>query len=128
MFLYISLYDVGLLILFSVALTVGYYLIVVLRRLSEVVMQVGGILNENRKSIEETIEVLPELLNNSNQVVLGVRKTVEATSSAVTCIEDNLVDTADKVQETMETAMLYARCAGEVVRAVVSAFGKSNEK
>ena len=84
MFLYISLYDVGLLILFVVALTVGYYLIVVLRRLSEVVLRVGGILDENRKSIEQTLEVLPELLNNSNEVVAGVRKTVEATSSAVT--------------------------------------------
>ena len=126
--MYISLYDVGLLILFAVALTVGYYLIVVLRRVSEVVLRVGGILDENRKSIEDTLEVLPELLNNSNQVVVGVRKTVEATSSAVTCIEDNLVDTADKVQETMETAMLYARCAGEVVKAVMSSFGKSNEK
>ena len=92
------------------------------------VLRVGGILDENRKSIEETLEVLPELLNNSNEVVAGVRKTVEATSSAVTCLEDNLVDTADKVQETMETAMLYARCAGEVVKAVVGAFGKSNEK
>ena len=85
-------------------------------------------LDENRKSIEETLEVLPELLNNSNEVVLGVRKTVEATSSAVTCLEDNLVDTADKVQETMETAMLYARCAGEVVKAVAGAFGKSGDK
>lgn len=128
MFLYISLYDVGLLILFALALTVGYYLIVVLRRLADVVFRLGGMLDENRKSIEDTLEVLPELLNNSNEVVLGVRKTVEATSSAVTCLEDNLVDTADKVQETMETAMLYARCAGEVVKAVVGAFGKSGDK
>lgn len=128
MFLYISLYDVGLLILFALALTVGYYLIVVLRRLADVVMRLGGMLDENRKSIEDTLEVLPELLNNSNEVVLGVRKTVEATSSAVTCLEDNLVDTADKVQETMETAMLYARCAGEVVKAVAGAFGKSGDK
>ena len=126
--MYISLYDVGLLILFALALTVGYYLIVVLRRLADVVLRLGGMLDENRKSIEETLEVLPELLNNSNEVVLGVRKTVEATSSAVTCLEDNLVDTADKVQETMETAMLYARCAGEVVKAVAGAFGKSGDK
>ena len=126
--MYISLYDVGLLILFALALTVGYYLIVVLRRLADVVVRLGGMLDENRKSIEDTLEVLPELLNNSNEVVLGVRKTVEATSSAVTCLEDNLVDTADKVQETMETAMLYARCAGEVVKAVAGAFGKSGDK
>lgn len=126
--MYISLYDVGLLILFALALTVGYYLIVVLRRLADVVLRLGGMLDENRKSIEDTLEVLPELLNNSNEVVLGVRKTVEATSSAVTCLEDNLVDTADKVQETMETAMLYARCAGEVVKAVAGAFGKSGDK
>ena len=128
MFLYISLYDVGLLILFILALTIGFYLIVVLRRLTEVVVQVGGMLDENRKSIEETLEVLPELLNNSNEVVIGVRKTVEATSSAVTCLEDNLVDTADRVQETLDTALLYARCAGEVVKSVMGAFGRSSDK
>ena len=100
MFLYISLYDVGLLILFILALTIGFYLIVVLRRLTEVVVQ----------------------------VVIGVRKTVEATSSAVISLEDNLVDTADRVQETLDTAMLYARCASEVVKAVVGAFGRSSEK
>lgn len=126
--MYISLYDVGLLILFGLALTVGFYLIIVLRRLAEVVLRVGGMLDENRKSIEETLEVLPELLNNSNQVVLGVRKTVEATSSAVTYLEDNLVDTADKVQETMDTALLYARCAGEVVKSVMGAFGRTSDK
>ncbi len=126
--MYISLYDIGLLILFAVALTVGYYLIITLRRVAEVVTQVNGMLDENRKSIEETLEVLPELLTNSNEVVAGVRKTVESTSSAITCLEDNLTDTADKVQETMETAVLYARCAGEVVKSVVSAFSKSGEK
>lgn len=126
--MYISLYDIGLLILFAVALTVAYYLIIVLRRLSDVVLRLGGILDENRQSIEDTLGVLPELLVNSNEVVSSVRKTVEATSTAVTSLEDNLLDTADKVQETMETAVLYARCAGEVVKSVVSAFGKSNEK
>ena len=126
--MYISLYDAGLLILFMVALSVGYYLIFTLRRVAEVVTQVNGILDENRKSIEETMAILPELLTNSNEVVAGVRKTVESTSSAITCLEDNLADTADKVQETMETALLYARCAGEVAKAVMSAFSKSGEK
>ena len=126
--MYISLYDVGLLILFVLALAVGYQLIVVLRQMVEVGKKVNGILDENRKSIEGTLEILPELLANSNEVVAGVRKTVEATNSAVTCIEDNLADTADKVQETMETALLYARCAGEVAKAVVGAFSKSSDK
>lgn len=126
--MYISLYDIGLLILFAVALAAGFYLIIALRRVAEVVTQVSGILDENRKSIEQSLVVLPELLANSNEVVAGVRKTVESTSSAITCLEDNLTDTADKVQETMETAVLYARCAGEVARAVIGAFSKSGEK
>lgn len=126
--MYISLYDIGLLILFAVALTAGFYLIITLRRVAEVVTQVSGILDENRKAIEQSLTVLPELLTNSNEVVAGVRKTVESTSSAITCLEDNLTDTADKVQETMETALLYARCAGEVASAVMGAFSKSGDK
>ena len=126
--MYISLYDAGLLILFAMALAIGYYLIATLRKIALVVTQVNGILDENRESIGSTLEVLPELLSNSNEVVLGVRKTVDTASSAVLSLEGNLTDTADKVQETMDTALLYARCAGEVAKAVMGAFSRSGEK
>ena len=126
--MYISLYDLGLLILFAIALAIGYYLIAVLRKLAAVVAQINGMLAENRESIDSTLEVLPELLSNSNEVVAGVRKTVETANTAVACLEDNIIDTADKVQETMETALLYARCAGEVAKAVVGAFSKNGDK
>ena len=125
--MYISLYDVGLIILFAMALAIGYYLIATLRKIAGVVTQVSEIIDENKDSVEATLEVLPELLSNSNEVVAGVRKTVETASSAVISLEDNLTDTADKVQETMETALLYARCAGEVAKAVMGAFSKSRE-
>ena len=126
--MYISLYDAGLLILIAMALAIGYYLIATLRKIALVVTQVSGILNENRESIGSTMEVLPELLSNSNEVVLGVRKTVDTASSAVLSLEGNITDTADKVQETMDTALLYARCAGEVAKAVMGAFSRSGEK
>ena len=126
--MYISLYDAGLLILFAMALAIGYYLIATLRKIALVVTQVSGILNENRESIGSTMEVLPELLSNSNEVVLGVRKTVDTASSAVLSLEGNITDTADKVQETRDTALLYARCAGEVAKAVMGAFSRSGEK
>ena len=126
--MYISLYDLGLLILFAIALAVGYYLSAVLRKLAAVVAQINGMLAENRESIDSTLEVLPELLNNSNEVVAGVRKTVETANTAVACLEDNIVDTADKVQETIDTALVYARCASEIVRAVVGAFSKPDAR
>jgi len=125
---YISLYDVGLLILFTMALAIGFYLIAALRKIAAVVVQVDGMIAENRESLESTLEVLPELLANSNEVVVGIRKTIDSASSAVNTLEDNLTDTADKVQETMETALLYARCAGEVAKAVVGVFSKTGEK
>ena len=126
--MYISLYDLALLILFALTLAVGYYLIAALRKVAAVVTQINDVLTVNRKAIDSTIEVLPDLIANSNEVVAGVRKTVETANTAVACLEDNLVDTADKVQETIDTAMLYARCAGEIVRAVVGAFAKSDSK
>jgi hypothetical protein len=125
---YVSLYDIGLLILFTLALAVGYYLIAALRGLLRVTTQVSEVISENQQSIESVLSALPELLTNSNEVVMGVRKTVDATNSAVTCLEDNLTDTADRVQETMETALMYARCAGEVAKAVVGVFTKTNDK
>lgn len=126
--MYISLYDLGLFILFFIALGVGFYLIATLRAILGVVMQVRGVIENQRESLEETIEVLPELLNNSNAVVLGLRKTVETTSSAVSYLEGNITDTVDRVQETAETALLYARCVADVVKAVMTSFSKSGDK
>lgn len=126
--MYISLYDLGLLILFILAVTVAYYLIAALRGIVGVVSQVSSVIEQNQQAISSTMDVLPELLENSNEVVVGVRKTIESANSAVTCIEDNLVDTADKVQETMDTAILYAKCAAEVAKVVVGMFGKASDK
>ena len=53
---------------------------------------------------------------------------MDTASSAVLSLEGNITDTADKVQETMDTALLYARCAGEVAKAVMGAFSRSGEK
>ena len=126
--MYISLYDLGLFILFFVALAVGAYLIATLRNVLGILSQVRGILENQRTAVEESIEVLPELLNNSNEVVLGLKKTIDSTSSAVTYLEGNLTDTVDKVQETAETALLYARCITDVVKAVMTSFSKAGDK
>lgn len=128
MSMYITLYDVGLIILFAMALAVGGYLIAALRTSQRVMKQISEVIDENQTSIVATLDVLPDLLTNTNEVVLGVRKTIDTATSAVTSIEDNLADTADKVQETVETALLYARCAGEVAKAVVGVFSKSSDK
>jgi hypothetical protein len=126
--MYISLYDLGLFILFFIALGVGFYLIATLRAVLGVVTQVRGVIENQREALEETIEVLPELLTNSNEVVLGLRKTVETTSSAVSYLEGNITDTVDRVQETAETALVYARCVADVIKAVMSSFSRSSDK
>ena len=82
MLVYISLYDVGLLILFAMALAIGFYLIAALRKIAAVVTQVNGMLEDNRESLGATLEVLPELLSNSNEVVVGVRKTIDSASKS----------------------------------------------
>ena len=126
--MYVSLYDVGLIILFAISLAVGYYVISTLRGIIGVVKQISEVIDENKTAIGASLEVMPEFLTNSNELVVGVRKTIDTANSAVTCIEDNLVNTADKVQETVETALMYAKCAGEVAKAVVGAFSKVGEK
>lgn len=126
--MYISLYDLGLLILFVLALTVAYYLIVALKGIIGVTRQVGSLIDANQQSLGQTLEALPPLLENSNELVVSACKAVDTANSAVACIEDNLADTADKVQESVDTALLYARCAAEVAKAVVGVFSKSTDK
>ena len=65
MHVYVSLYDMGLLILFVVALTVAYYLIAALRGVIGVIKQVSEVIDENQTAIGASLDVLPDLLTNS---------------------------------------------------------------
>jgi len=118
--MYVSLSDIGLFILFLLAVIVSVCLIFVLTRAFCVLGHVRGILEDHEDDIRETLSVLPEVLSNVNELSMTVKNTVSQTSTALSSIQDEFVDTVDDLRDGLETFSLYAKVIGEIVRSIFS--------
>ena len=118
--MYISVYDLALMILFVVTITVSAYLIAVLRRAICVLGHVRVILDNHHEQIGEALSLLPETLENVNALAVSLKATSDETSSAFRSLQNDLVDTADNFRDGLETIVVYAKLIGDVVRAVFS--------
>lgn len=120
--MYISFYDLGLFILFTVTLAVGGYLIAVLRRTFCVLGHVQGILDVHSDEIGKIISELPEALENVNELTISLKRSADLTTSAFGSLQNNVLDTVDDMRDGLESFIVYAKIIGEVCRTV---FGKS---
>ncbi|MBP2663028.1 MAG: hypothetical protein H6Q71_976 [Firmicutes bacterium] len=118
--MYISLYDVGFFILFVVLVVIGGYLIAVLRRVFGMLGLVRGILDTHQTDIGETVLLFKETLININELTVSLKETTDQTNRAVRALPGEFTDTVDDLRESFETFALYARIAGDVVKAVFS--------
>jgi hypothetical protein len=117
---YISVYDLGLLILFLVTVIVSVYLVAVLRRAFCVLGHVKEILDNHDEDICETLSLLPEALANVNDLAASLKETAEQTSGAIAVLQNNVVD---DLREGLETFTVYAKVISDIFRAV---FAKSD--
>ncbi|WP_371371824.1 hypothetical protein [Sporomusa aerivorans] len=118
--MYISLYDLGLFILFAVLVTCGIYLIAVLRRVLCMLNQAQGILNAHQGDIGKTVSMFQETLININALTVTLQEATAQTTSAVRALPSEITETVEDLRESFETFALYARIAGEVVKSVFS--------
>lgn len=113
--MYISLYDLGLVILFAVTVAVGIYLIAVLRRAFSVLGHVREILDTHDDDICATLSLLPETLTNVNELAASMRETAEQTSSAISLLQNDVVD---DLRDGLETFTVYAKIISDIFRAI----------
>ncbi|HMM20437.1 MAG TPA: hypothetical protein PKA10_06835 [Selenomonadales bacterium] len=115
--MYISLYDLGLFILFCSAVTVSIYLVAVLRRAFGVLGHIRGILEAHEEDVRESLALLPQALANLNELSVSLREATDQTSSAIYSLQNNL---AEDLRDGLETVLVYARVLGEIFRALFS--------
>ena len=117
---YVSLYELGLFILFTIAVVVSAYLITVLHQAFCVIGHVRAILNARDADIQETLSVLPETLSNINELAISLKQTASQTNDAFHYLQDDLSDTVDSLRDGLETIVVYGKVIGDVFRAVFS--------
>ncbi len=124
----ISLYELGGLILFLLAVGVGIYLAVTLKNLNGLIRRINGLVEENSEEFTATVAALPEISRNLSQASNGLRKSMEQAESAVETIAGNVNETAVVVGRTADQITTYAVVAAEVVKAVAEIFSRSNDR
>jgi len=115
--MYISLSDLGLFIFFSVTIIIAVYLIAVLRRILGVLGHIQGIFEAHDKDIQKTLSLLPEVLENVNELTANLKDTFNHTSDALCTLQDDLLD---DLQNGLETFAIYAKAIGSIFRTVFS--------
>jgi uncharacterized protein YoxC len=103
--MYISIYDLGIAIIFLIVVIIGIYLICGIRKLVIILDDVKRILDGNEAGIKETITLLPAVLSNVNQITASVKETASQAN-----------DVIDDMRGEWETLSLYAKAVGQIIR------------
>lgn len=96
--LVITLKDFLLFILWAGLAVIFIYLILILSRALRVMKQINLIVEDNRKSIDETLEVVPDLTKNIEAISGEISHDIAAFRDSV----DNVAETAGSVTDTLK--------------------------
>ncbi|MDN5351219.1 MAG: hypothetical protein PWQ12_135 [Clostridiales bacterium] len=96
--LVITLKDFLLFILWAGLAVIFIYLILILSRALRVMKQINLIVEDNRKSIDDTLEVVPDLTKNIEAISGEISHDIAAFRDSV----DNVAETAGSVTDTLK--------------------------
>lgn len=120
MAVYISVYDLGLLILFAMFVAMGGYIIVVLRKVLCMLGLVQGIFAEHRGDITNTFSLLQETLANVNTLSNSLKEVTDQMNKPARALPPEIINTVDDLRENIEVVTLYAQLVVDVVKALFS--------
>lgn len=103
--MYVSLYDIGITIIFLLIVIVSVYLICAIRKVLLILDDVKQILDTNKAGISDTITLLPAVITNVNQIVSSVKDTAAQAN-----------DVIYDVRVEWETLIIYAKAAVQIIK------------
>lgn len=120
MTLYISLYDLGLFILFILTVVVCAYLIAVLHRTFCVLGYARDILRAHHTDICEMLSVLPKAMTSVSELADSLKHTVDQAGSAFVVLQDDISDTVDDLRDSLQTFAVYGKVIYDLFRMIFS--------
>ena len=118
--LYIALSDLGILILFALAVVIAVYLILVLRQALATLCRIRGIMAAQDSAIQQSLSQLPILLSNLSALSLSLKHGADMANNTLGSWQEELAGTVDELKDGLETISVYSKAIGEIVRAVFS--------
>jgi len=122
----ITLYELGIFMIFVLILVVGGYTFVTLRNVNGFIKEAKTLLQENKDNFNKIILNIDEISENTAMISDELGKSVGDLSEAIKTISHETTDTVLTINETADYVAKYAIVIGEIAKAVISMF--SSEK
>ncbi|MDO9507900.1 MAG: hypothetical protein Q7I97_00935 [Thermovirgaceae bacterium] len=122
----ITLYELGIFMIFVLILVVGGYTFVTLRNVNGFIKEAKTMLQENKDNFNQIILNIDEISENTAMISGELGKSVGELSEAIKTISHETTDTVLTINETADYVAKYAIVIGEIVKTVISMF--SSEK
>jgi len=125
--LYISLGDLGLFILFIIAVTAGIFLIIVLVQLMGLLKKVRFIVDKNEQNLDQSLNTLPKVMDNVNEATEIIKNGLYKTEGTIDALTETFFTSASAVETKTEAILSYVAIVSEVAKGVYDFFSKAKE-
>jgi uncharacterized protein YoxC len=117
----LSIRDLALFLLFAGALVALVYLIIVLKRLAEVLKSANKIVTDNEKSINELLEKAPLIAGNTAEITERLSKSAQKAEAVLPHILSNVENITGSVQKSVQTIDTSLSTVGSGITDTVAA-------
>jgi len=142
----LSLRDLGIFLLFAAMLAALLYLIVVLKRLSDVLAVASRVIADNekalreitsdaaeitgsmKKSIQNTGDVVPEILRNVHSITASVNSSVKNIDSSIANVGSGITQTVTAVKDSASNIGTYITIAQEFAQIALGLIGRTMKR
>lgn len=122
----ITLYELGIFMVFVLVLVVGGYAFVTLRNVNGFIKEAKTMLQINKDSFNQIILNIDKISENTAMISGELGKSVGELSEAIKTVSRETTDTVLTINETADYVAKYAIVIGEIAKTVISMF--SSEK
>ena len=126
--MYISLNDLGLFIVFCVVVVGGIFFTIAMFNLIKLIKKVNGLLDKNSSNLDNTMNSLPQLVNNTNDAMITVKSGFDKVQGTIGEIEETIAETVVSVSEKADNLGIYFNTFTDIVKIFADVFAKSAKK
>ncbi|WP_010251413.1 hypothetical protein [Acetivibrio cellulolyticus] len=124
----ISVRDIANFIIYSLGAAALIVLIIALVYVIRFVKRLDKLVEKNTDYINKTASLLPEVVDNINDVSVSVKDGINKAEQTVETIEEYICETVTTVSDTTEGLFDFISVAGEVVKTIVGLFPVGKKK
>lgn len=129
---YISIRDLmiflAVFILFCLLVVVGIFFIMTLNHLNKLLTRANKLVESNEESLHKTLALLPETVQNVNEVVANVKMGLDQVGDTVEAVETALTETVAAVSGNTQNFFSLVNTVSGIAKIIFEVFSKPSSK